>query len=131
VCHIWWEPHGGDACRAPWMNPLDRRRAPRVRTAPRHVRLPPRCEGTLLDVSELGALVQLPLPQAPEKKVVLHLQWSSDETLYLRARVVWSTQRRSGRRRGVIAPVGYLVGLEFRDVPDEIGRFLKGIAQNG
>ena len=70
-----------------------RRRSERVRIGPLRVRLHRTCEGILIDLSETGALVQLPAAPALQKAVTLQLEWD-DLTLHLKARVVRSSPQR-------------------------------------
>lgn len=104
----------------------DRRRAERVRPGPLRVRLHRTCEGILVDLSELGALVHLLTEQKPENKVTLHLEWK-DETLQLPARIVRSIPYRVQLPTAVLARTGYHVGLEFRDLSQEAAAALKGV----
>jgi hypothetical protein len=67
----------------------ERRRSARVRPGPLRVRLHRTCEGILVDISETGALVQLPSWQATAKQVTLQLEWQ-DALLPLPGRVVRS-----------------------------------------
>jgi hypothetical protein len=106
------------------MNNSDRRRARRVQTIPRHVRLTARCNGFLVDLSELGALVQLSEP--PRNRCILHVEWSPTETLYFRSQVAWSTPIRIGSAIDD-TPRWHLVGLEFREVGSATAQRLRGL----
>jgi len=109
--------------------PHDRRRAERVRPGPLRVRLHRTCEGTVLDISELGAFVQLPTAQKTEKQIVLYLEWKY-ETVQLRALVVRSIPHRVVLRNAVLARTEYLVALEFRDLPQDAAAALRRIIQS-
>jgi hypothetical protein len=66
----------------------------------------------LVDLSELGALVRLPVPQTPDKRIKLQLEWQT-EMLPIEARVVRSSPRRVELPSGTLARDEYHVGLEF------------------
>jgi hypothetical protein len=57
------------------------------------VRVNVTCEGTLLALSERGAVVRLPTAQTPERQTTLAIEGSGGETLHLAARVVRSVPR--------------------------------------
>src|SRR3954466_14684125 len=107
------------------MDDCDRRRAPRVRTAPRQVRLTSTCDGFLLDLSEFGALVRLEQP--PPGKCVLQLQWSPTEVLYCRSLVVWAAPIQ-GADPADGAGKTRLAGLEFRDLANRTTLRLRSLA---
>lgn len=106
----------------------DRRRADRVRPCPLRVRLHRTCEGLLIDISERGALVRLPVVQVPTRQITLQLEWNG-ETLWLRARVVRSVPHRVQLAAAVLTRVEHDIGLEFEDVGPEdqvaIGRIMR------
>ena len=90
----------------------ERRSAERVRPGPLRVRLHRLCQGILIDISELGALIRLPTEQVLEKPITLQLEWK-DETVPLPARVVRSTPHRVQSRNAVLARTEYDVAVEF------------------
>ena len=94
----------------------ERRRAIRVHPGPLRVRLHRTCEGFLLNISALGALVRLPSSQTPEKRIKLHLEWDAD-TLELLARVVRSTPQQMATESATLARTEYQVAIEFSDIP--------------
>ena len=75
----------------------DRRQAKRVRPGPLKVRLHRLCQGTLIDISEAGALVWLPIEQVPDKQVTLQVEWKG-ETVHLPARIVRVVSHYSAER---------------------------------
>jgi hypothetical protein len=83
----------------------ERRRAERVRVGSFKVRLPGICEGALIDLSVLGALVRLPFAQVADNNLRLAVDFTDGSTEF-RARVVRS------------APEGtaHLVAVEFDDL---------------
>lgn len=86
-------------------------------------------EGTLIDISELGALVQLPSAQTPEKQITLSLEWK-DEIVRLGARVVRSIPQRVQLRNAVLARSEYHVAIEFRDLVPDAATVLRRIIQS-
>jgi hypothetical protein len=97
----------------------ERRRAIRVRPGPLRVRLHRTCEGILVDISETGALVQVPASQAPQKSVTLQVEWR-ESVLPLRARVIRSSPHRLQLATATLARPEYHVAVEFSDIsPDE------------
>ena len=98
------------------VRPAGKRRAERVRSGPLRVRFHRTCEGILVDISEVGALVQVPLAQAPDKQVKMHLEWQT-ETLQLAARVVRSSPRQVELPSATLIRTEYQVGVEFNELP--------------
>ena len=98
----------------------ERRRAVRVRPGPLRVRLHRTCEGILVDISETGALVQVPASQAPQKTLTLQLEWR-DAIVPLRARVVRSKPHQVHLATATLARAEYQVAVEFSDIsPDDV-----------
>jgi hypothetical protein len=89
-----------------------------------------RSEGTLIDISQLGALVRLPIAHTPDKHVTLHLEWN-DETVQFRARIVRSTPHRVKLPTAVLARTEHHVGLEFRDLSQDSAAALRRLIRNG
>lgn len=104
----------------------DRRRVERIRLGPLRVRLHGTREGSLIDISELGALVRLPTPQTPDKQISLHLEWKG-ETVELQARVIRSTPHRVELPTAVLARTEYQVALEFSDLSQDTVTTLRRI----
>lgn len=82
----------------------ERRRAPRARLGPLDVSLGD-TGGSLIDLSVLGALVQLPLAQVADERASLRID-AKDGALTLRARIV----------RNIPQDSGIFVALEFEDL---------------
>lgn len=91
----------------------ERRRTERVNLGPLNVRLSDGCEGSLVDLSVLGALLQLPVPQVADSTIVFEVE-AADPITELRARVVRSTPRAAGSDEST-APA-HFVALEFEDL---------------
>lgn len=96
----------------------DRRRAARVRPGPLRIRLHRTCEGILVDISETGALVQVPSSLAADKSVTLSLE-TDDALLRLPARVVRSIPHQLELAAATLARKEYKVAVEFSDLPDD------------
>lgn len=106
----------------------ERRRAVRVRPGPLRVRLHRTCEGILVDISETGALVQVPSSQAPQKVVTLQLEWR-DAVVPLRARVIRSKPHAVQLATATLARAEYQVAVEFADVTPDEAVLLKNIVR--
>lgn len=105
----------------------DRRRAARVEPGPLRVRLHGRWEGILINISELGALVQLPIPQPVRTLITLEVQWEH-ATLQLTGRVVRSNPFPiGGVPEGPIGRTDYYVAVEFASVPTDAEDALQDI----
>jgi hypothetical protein len=96
----------------------DRRRAARVRPGPLRVRLHRTCEGILLDISETGALVQVPTSMPTDRTVTLSLE-GHDLLLRLPGRVVRSSPHQVELASATLARKEYKVAVEFSDVPQD------------
>jgi hypothetical protein len=94
------------------------------------VRLHRTCEGILVDISETGALVQLPSSQPPSRQITLHLEWQ-EEVLLLQARVIRSSPHRLELPTGTLARPEYHVALEFADMTTDAAAVLKNIVRRG
>jgi hypothetical protein len=106
----------------------ERRRAVRVRPGPLRVRLHRTCEGILVDISETGALVQVPSSQSPQKTVTLQVEWR-EAMLPLRARVVRSRAHRVELATATLARAEYQVAVEFADLTPDEAVILKNIVR--
>jgi hypothetical protein len=99
----------------------ERRRAIRVEPGPLRVRLEGTWDGILVDISELGALVQLPVPQTIHTTITLEVEWEH-VTLLLAGRVVRSSP--SPVEGGL---TDYYVAVEFTPMPEQSGVALRTI----
>lgn len=103
----------------------ERRRAERVRPGPLRIRLHRSCEGILVDISETGALVQVPASMPPDRQVTLSLE-SDDALLRLPGRVVRSSPQRVQLAAATLARMEYKVAVEFSDLPaDQVAALRK------
>lgn len=96
----------------------ERRRAARVRPGPLRVRLHRTCEGILIDISETGALVQLPSAQSASKTITLQIEWQ-DAVMLLPARVVRSSPFRLELPTATLARREYHVAVKFEGLTPE------------
>ena len=72
--------------------------------------------GTLVDISELGALLELVSPQRVDSHIPFDLHWDAGP-VRLHGRVVRSTPRYEGPERVTwMEPTSYHVAVEFFDV---------------
>lgn len=108
---------------------LGRRKSPRFRTGPLRVRLHRTCEGILVDLSETGALVQLPIAPAPQKEVTLQVEWD-DTTLQLRARVIHSSPQALHLPSATLVRPTFHVAVEFSAVEPDTATMVRRILQN-
>ncbi len=107
----------------------ERRGEERVRPSPLRIRLHRTCEGILLDISDGGALVQLPSAIAPDKRVTLYLEWQG-QTLSLDARIVRSTPHQVELPGGVIARHEYRIGVQFLNLSQKTAAVVREIMQS-
>ena len=96
----------------------DRRRAARVRPGPLRIRLHRTCEGILLDISETGALVQVPTSMPAERAVTLSLE-GDDMLLRLPGRVVRSLPHQVELASATLARKEYQIAVEFSEIPQD------------
>ena len=94
----------------------EHRRFKRVRPGPLRVRLHRTCEGILVDISESGALVQVPGAMAPDRQVTVNLD-IGDTPLQLRGRVVRSSPYNLQMAEATLARTEYQIAVEFSDLP--------------
>lgn len=73
------------------------------------------CEGILLDISETGALVQLPSTLPAVKQVTLQLEFQ-DVTVALEARVVRTNPHQPTLPTATLARPSFHVALEFAEL---------------
>lgn len=93
-------------------------RAKRVRPGPLRVRLHRECEGILVNISETGALVQVPWALAPDKQISFRLE-IEDASLQLSGRVVRTKPQQLQMAEATLARMEYQVAVEFSDLPPE------------
>jgi hypothetical protein len=94
------------------------RRAQRVSPGPLRVRLHRTCEGFLVNISETGALVQVPWSMTPDRQITLNLE-VQDALLRLPARVVRSVPQPLQTAEATLRRTEYKVALEFSDLPPD------------
>ena len=107
----------------------NRRRAARVRPGPLRIRLHRTCEGILVDISECGALVQVPSSLAPDRRVTLNLE-AGHATLQLPARVVRSLPYQVQLAEATLARREYQVAVEFSEVPADQAAALRRLLES-
>lgn len=81
-----------------------------------------------MDISETGALVQIPSSLSPETPITLNLELG-DVPIELRARVVRSNAHQIQLPAATLARNEYHVGLEFSDLAEDqmlaLGRLIR------
>lgn len=107
----------------------DRRRTARVRPGPLRIRLHRTCEGILIDISETGALVQVPSSIAADRPVTLSLE-SHDALLRLPGRVVRSVPHQVELASATLARKEYKIAVEFTALPDDQADALRRLLEN-
>jgi hypothetical protein len=108
--------------------PSERRRAIRVEPGPLRVRLGGAWDGILVDISELGALVRLPVPQTIHTSITLEVEWEH-ATLLLAGRVVRVSPSPVDTVRPPHGLTDYYVAVEFTPLPEHTGVTLKTIVR--
>jgi hypothetical protein len=99
--------------------PIERRRANRVRSGPLRVVLDTGAVGTLVDLNEFGARIELPAPQEVNSRMAFDLHWEG-VTVRLQGRVVRSMPYFDEEARLTWGePASYHVALEFFDLAAE------------
>ena len=106
----------------------ERRRAARIEPGPLRVRLSGRWDGILVDISEVGALVQLPVPQTVHTPITLDVEWEH-ATLQLSGRVVRSSPSPSEAMRTPAGLTDYYVAVEFAPLPEQSDATLKRLLE--
>jgi hypothetical protein len=92
------------------------RRGHRVRPGPLRAEIHGGASGTLVDLSEYGALLELPGPERVGSRLSFDLHWD-DAPLVMHGRVVRSTPRYEGSWRVEwMEPLNYQVAVEFFDI---------------
>ena len=102
----------------------ERRRAVRIEPGPLRVRLSGKWDGILVDISEMGALVQLPVPQTVHSSITLDVEWEH-ATLQLSGRVVRSSPSPGEATRTRTGLTDYYVAVEFEPLPGPSDAALK------
>ena len=106
----------------------ERRRAARVKPGPLRVRFHRTCEGILIDISETGALVQLP-STPPARQVTFQLE-VEDVTIALHAHVVRTKPYKVELPTATLARPAYHVALEFKDLTSSAVAAVKHIVHS-
>jgi hypothetical protein len=88
------------------------------------VRLNGKWDGILVDISEVGALVQLPVPQTIHSPITLDVEWEH-ATLQLSGRVVRSSPPPGEAQRDQSGLTDYYVAVEFAPLPEGCDLTLK------
>ena len=98
--------------------PSERRKAARVPFEPLRVRMDRSREGILMDLSEAGALLVMPMSPPRDNKFKLTIEWKNT-SVEVAARVVRLEQRQVRLASATLARKDYNVALEFLDMtPD-------------
>lgn len=82
-----------------------------------------------MDLSETGALVQLPVAQAPQKQITLHVEWG-DVTVQIRARVVRSSPHQVELPSATLKRSEYQVAVEFSEIEAATAEAVRRIIRN-
>jgi len=102
----------GTIVRVPTERTQPHRRAERLRPGPLRVEMESGAHGTLVDLSELGALLDLPTSGNIGSHVAFDLHWEGTP-VRLQGRVVRSTPIEEGDRVAWAEPTSYHVAIEF------------------
>ena len=127
--HVRLLPHGARVTILPVSQPEKptQRRGQRVRPGPLRVDLHSGSSGTLIDLSESGALLELPAGQPVGQRVSFDLHWDAT-TILMHGRIVRSTPRYEGSWRVEwMEPASYHVAVEFFDVAGQCATTLRDI----
>jgi len=108
----------------------EHRRSKRVRPGPLRVRLHRTCEGILVDISENGALVQVPWALTPDRQITFNLD-IGDAPLQLRGRVVRSIPHKLEMAEATLARTEYHVAVEFGELPEDQVAALRRLLKTG
>jgi hypothetical protein len=93
------------------------------------VRLHRFCEGILVNLSETGALVQVPSAQTPKKVITLQVEWQG-ATLQLPGRVVRSSPQPLALPTATLSRTEYQVAVEFSGIEDSSATLLRTILEH-
>ena len=109
--------------------PSERRRVPRLQPGPLRVEVSATCRGTLVDISELGALLELSDGHPVNAAITFRLEGPAGP-LTLHGRVVRSTPTFAKAERSVwVEPSGYHVAVEFASLTDGGEKTLAALLQ--
>ncbi len=108
---------------------LDRRGAERTPFEPLRARLGGRSEGIVVDLSETGARLQLPVAPPRDRQCPVQIEWRNT-IVTLQARVVRSVQRSVQSESATLARTEYYVAIEFLDPTREAIDAVRRILQN-
>jgi hypothetical protein len=100
-----------------------------VHPGPLRVLLHRHCEGTLVDISESGALMKLPTALPPDKSVTLHIDWG-EAMVPVRARVVRSVPQPLHLEGATLARSEHHIAVEFGDLSEEASATLRRIIES-
>ena len=106
----------------------DRRGAERTPFEPLRARLGKR-EGIVVDLSETGARLQLPVAPPRDGRCSIQIEWRST-IVTLQARVVRSVQRSVQSESATLARTEYYVAIEFLDPTREAIDAVRRIIEN-
>jgi hypothetical protein len=106
------------------------RRAERLRPGPLRVDIDSGRSGTLVDLSEYGALLDLPAPKEVNSQLSFDLHWDG-HPVRLHGRVVRSHPCYEGGSRVVwMEPASYHVAVEFFDLEAQCTVTLRDVLRN-
>jgi len=106
----------------------DRRKAERVSFEPLRIRLDRTRDGTVVDLSEGGALLQMSVAPPLDRQIPVEIEWKNTKVT-LQARVVRSEQRHVQLEAATLKRTEYAVALEFVDMTPEQAAAVKRIIQ--
>lgn len=105
------------------------RRAERLRPGPLRVDIEAGSSGTVVDLSEFGALLDLPAPGEVNTQLAFDLHWDGIP-VRLHGRVVRSTPNYDGASRVAwLEPASYHVAVEFFDLVGQCAITLQDVLQ--
>ncbi len=104
----------------------DRRRNERTLFEPLRVRLDRKHEGIAIELSEGGALLQLPVAPPQDREFAIQIEWQ-DTVVTLQVRVVRAVQRGVQLESATLARTEYYVALEFQNPTGEASAAIKRI----
>jgi c-di-GMP-binding flagellar brake protein YcgR len=107
----------------------DRRRTERVGFKPLHVRVDKKHKGILVDLSEGGALLQLPTAPPQVRQITVEIEWR-DAPVWVQGRVVRSIQRQVQLESATLARTEYYVAVEFLELAPETAAAVQRILQS-
>ena len=105
----------------------ERRGAERRRPRSVYLRVDRR-DGLVIDISETGVLVRLPVLQTPDALVPISLMWDG-ASVRMRGRIIRAVPILVEQKSGAPHRTEYLVAVEFVDVPEPAARRLQSLIQ--